>query len=177
LKVGSGEGTFFRKFPPRERLVERVIRREEIHTGPFAHLFPDLVLDLGSVAGYRPVCLPSHGCPGEVVTRLSGADLLGRKGRSLPGCHSPDGVLFVAGDGVPAGRGIRARLEDVAPVVAALAGVPGAPWFEGTTPRGLPAGPVGSAGSAAHDRRVPAAYTQSEERAVAERLRLLGYLE
>ncbi len=176
--------------PDGRPLIERVIRREDLHSGPMAHLFPDLVLELRLLGGHRPVCLPSGGRTGPVVTRLKGRDLLGRKGRSLPGCHTPEGVLLVAGEGVEAGSRIRAGLEDVAPVVAALAGVPAAAWFEGEPPPELPVlrdallreeaarGERRSPGrGAAPGSEAGSGYSDEEERAIAERLRLLGYLE
>lgn len=171
--------------PDGTRLIARVIRREEVHTGPLAHLFPDLLLELGQPGGYTPACLPSYGRPGEVVSRLAGKDLLGRKGRSLPGCHTEQGVLIVA-DGAGANRVERggvvkgARLEDVAPVVVALAGdgLPAAPWFAGAPPEGLP-GPAGAdpGAPAARQARGETAYEAADERVIAERLRRLGYLE
>jgi predicted AlkP superfamily phosphohydrolase/phosphomutase len=164
--VGGPDGT---------PLIQRVIGRDELHRGPLAHLFPDMILELHPIDGYTPVCLPSEGRTGPVVDRLRGADLLGRKGRSLPGCHTQEGILMVAGEGVTVGASLRASLEDVAPVVAALAGSPGADWFEGGPVEGLPC-PVGVKGSRAKSTG-QGSYTPEEERAIAERLRLLGYLE
>ena len=72
-------------------LVRRAIPREELHAGPLAHRFPDLVIELDEVDGHTPVCLPSEGRSGPAVSRLAGDELLGRKGRSMPGCHTPFG--------------------------------------------------------------------------------------
>ncbi len=165
--------------PDGEPVVKRVIRRDDLHRGPYSHIFPDVVLELHPVDGHLPVCLPSAGRAGDVVTRLEGTELLGRKGRSLPGCHTPDGVLIVVGEGARAGGSTTARLEDVAPVVSALAGTPGAPWFEGSPLHGLPHGAAHPEGEAPGSRadRAETSYTPDEERAIAERLRLLGYLE
>jgi predicted AlkP superfamily phosphohydrolase/phosphomutase len=166
--------------PDGRGLVRRVIPREEIHRGPFAHLFPDLVVELEEHDGYAPVCLPSRGRSGPIVTRLTGADLLGRKGRSLPGRHSRDGILIARGDRVPRGGRIDgARVEDVASVISALAGAPEASWFEGRIPRGLTR--LAMARPAEMDDGLAPtsnrAYDRSEERVVAERLRKLGYLD
>jgi predicted AlkP superfamily phosphohydrolase/phosphomutase len=178
--------------PDGTRLIARVIRREEVHRGPLAHLFPDLLLELERPGGYTPACLPSRGRPGEVVVRLAGKDLLGRKGRSLPGCHTDQGVLIVAGarerehlrgtDRVASGVEVSgARLEDVAPVVVALAGegIAAAPWFTGSPPAGLPrpAAPVAGAAGAGRGGAAGASYAPADSRVIAERLRRLGYLE
>jgi predicted AlkP superfamily phosphohydrolase/phosphomutase len=166
--------------PAGRSLVRRVIRREEIHQGPLLSLFPDLMLELEAADGYAPVCLPSGATSGDPVTVLDGADLLGRKGRSLPGGHAPDGVLIVASQAARAGARIRsARIHDVAPIVTALAGVAPAPWFEGRVPDGALASAGGElaaddGGLAPRARR---AYDRSEERVVAARLRRLGYLD
>lgn len=150
-------------FEDGRRLVERVVRREELHAGPHRARFPDLVVELRDVHGYAPVCLPSR-ASGPVVERLAARDLLGRKGRSMPGCHAPDGILVVAGPGQP--RGDRpASIEQIAPLACALLGVPPAPWFGGA--------PGGGGFPNPHDR----AYTLAEQRAVAARLQRLGYLE
>lgn len=166
--------------PEGRPLVRRVIPREEIHRGPLARLFPDLVIDLAEPGGYAPVCLPSRGRGGAVVSRLAGADLLGRKGRSLPGRHAPEGILIARGPEVPGGAAVGdARIEDAACVVAALAGVPRASWFTGAVPAGL--GRLRAAPpSESRDRLAPIpvrAYDRAEERVVAERLRRLGYLD
>jgi predicted AlkP superfamily phosphohydrolase/phosphomutase len=138
-------------------LVERVLRREELHTGPHARRFPDLTVLLRDVDGYTPACLPSRG-PGPSVTRLEGAALIGRKGRSMPGCHAPNGILVVALPGAepPAIPGV--GIEGVAKLACDLLRVPG-----------LDAAPVACTSASA--------YTLAEERAVAARLRGLGYLE
>ncbi len=141
-------------------VVDRVIPREELHRGPHARLFPDLTVVLRDVDGYAPACLPSRG-PGLAVRRLAPDERVGRKGRSMPGCHGPLGVLVVArpGGGAPDVRGL--AIHDVAGLACDLLGAPRAPWLAG----------CGSA-TAAFSR-----YTLAEERAVAGRLRGLGYLE
>jgi predicted AlkP superfamily phosphohydrolase/phosphomutase len=166
--------------PDGSPLVKRVIRREDLHQGPYFHLFADLCIEFNQLNGYAPVCLPSRGKPGESVSVLKGAQLLGRKGRSLPGCHTPHGILIAAGRNIPENTTISANIIDVAPMVTALAGVPRAPWFEGrdighqsqfqqTTDAPYTAGNPPSS-------QIPG-YSPSEERIVAERLKRLGYLE
>lgn len=160
-------------------IVKRVIPREEIHSGPLAHLFPDLLLELRRFDGHTPVCLPSDGRAGAVLSRLAPTELLGRKGRSLPGCHTSEGVLIAAGPGVPVGDEVSARLEDVAPLVTSLVGAPRASWFEGVPPFGLPLtkGADESGVKVTRAGETKTSYTAAEERVIAERLRLLGYLE
>jgi predicted AlkP superfamily phosphohydrolase/phosphomutase len=161
-------------------LVKRVIRREDLHRGPYAHLFADLSIEFHRPNGYAPVCLPSRGTPGEPVSLLKGAQLLGRKGRSLPGCHTPHGILIATGQNIPVNTNISANIIDVAPLVTALAGVPKAPWFEGNEVIDLPQVQDRIKKSYPEDTQpassVPG-YSPSEERIVAERLKRLGYLE
>jgi predicted AlkP superfamily phosphohydrolase/phosphomutase len=154
-------------------LVDRVLRRDEVHPGPLRGRFPDLVVELRDAGGYAPVCLPSR-APGPAVGRLAGRELLGRKGRSMPGCHAPFGMLIAAGAGERrdlAGAGI----EDVAPLVCELLGVPAAPWFgrRDAQEPGVGRARRGAGLAARSDR----AYTLAEQRTVAARLRRLGYLE
>jgi predicted AlkP superfamily phosphohydrolase/phosphomutase len=160
-------------------LVRAVHRREDLHRGAAAHLFPDLIVEPEPAAGFTPVFLPSRGRTGPVVERLAPEELLGRKGRSMPGCHTRCGVLAVAGPGIAPGAIEGARLPDATAVVADLTGVPAAPWFEGGIPRGLPGfRPLAGGAVAPPWTGGPArAYNPAEERAVARRLRDLGYLE
>ncbi|MCP4679688.1 MAG: sulfatase-like hydrolase/transferase [Deltaproteobacteria bacterium] len=163
--------------PDGSRLVRRVIRREDIHMGRFAHLFPDILIEFENPDGYTPICLPSRG-PGTPISRLKKTDLLGRKGRSLPGCHTRNGILMAVGRSIPKNLSTTARIEDVAPLVTALSGVPAAPWFEGKCPDA-----VSSIDSISKHQNFfdanssPSTYTAGEERVVAERLKRLGYLE
>ncbi len=161
-------------------LVKRVIRREDLHRGPYAHRFADLCIEFNQPNGYTPVCLPSRGKPGDSVSVLKGAQLLGRKGRSLPGCHTPHGILIATGNSIPANTTVSASIVDVAPMITALAGVPRAPWFEG---RDI-ADPsqVQHSSDTSHTAAIPPSsqvpgYSAAEERIVAERLKRLGYLE
>jgi predicted AlkP superfamily phosphohydrolase/phosphomutase len=161
-------------------LVRRAIPREEIHGGPLINLFPDVILELDEPGGHAPVCLPSSGRPGPAVSRIPKAELLGRKGRSLPGRHTADGILVVYRPGAPSGGEIEgARIEDVAFAIAALARAPAAPWFEGRIPDGLSGldDPVRAADCVGVAPTPARAYDRAEERVVAERLRRLGYLE
>jgi predicted AlkP superfamily phosphohydrolase/phosphomutase len=155
-------------------LVGRVLRREEVHPGPYRARFPDLTIELCDVDGYAPVCLPSR-ASGPVVDRLAAHELLGRKGRSMPGCHAPEGILIVAGGPAPRDQA-PAFIEDVAPLVCGILGVPAAPWFERrdtAIERGKPRSAARYGFPNPRDR----AYTLAQQRTVAARLQRLGYLE
>jgi predicted AlkP superfamily phosphohydrolase/phosphomutase len=158
------------------RLVAEVLRREDLHRGAYARLFPDLTLALARPGGHTPSCLPSRGEAGPAVTHIEGAALLGAKGRSLPGCHTPEGLLVAAGPGIPEGASVRARIEDVADLICALAGAPRAFWFEGRSPEGLPRSAPDPSNAAPHLAPERRPYTDAEERVVAARLKNLGYL-
>ncbi|MCU0664658.1 MAG: alkaline phosphatase family protein [Myxococcota bacterium] len=157
------------------RLVRDVVPREELHQGPLAHLLPDLWIELETLDGYEPVCLPSSTSQGHTVRRLREAERLGRKGRSLPGCHSAHGLFSLHGRGAPWGRHGDIALQDTAPTLMSALGLPPAPWFEGTTRFDLEA-PSPSSWTAV-DAPLPAPYAPDEERLVAQRLRRLGYLD
>jgi len=90
----------------------------------------------------------------------------------MPGCHAAAGILIAAGPGTEELHLEGAAIEEVAPLVCRLLGVPPAPWFERRAEEGRE--------RSAHGRVPPGiarAYTLSQERAVAARLRGLGYLE
>jgi len=163
--------------PAGDRLVGRVVRREELHRGPLAHLFPDVSLVLHRPGGFTPACLPSRGRSGEVVVTIPQNELLGRKGRSLPGCHTDQGVLFVAGAGVEPGALAEASLEQVAPTVAAMAGARSARWFSAPIHPQLPRSAAVGGETKCEREGAGEAYSASDEQVIAERLRRLGYLE
>lgn len=110
----------------------------------------------------------------------------------LPGNHRPDGIVALAGCGLAPGRRLKARLEDVAPTVLALFGLP-APetmvgrTLEGVTPAAAPASgsrttpaPVPAPAAAAAAVAAPAAgfeHSAEEQELIERRLRELGYLE
>lgn len=166
--------------PSGTRLVNRVIRREEIHHGAHLHRFPDLILDLANIDGFTPVCLSSRARSGDPVGRLEPDAMLGRKGRSMPGCHTPYGVLLMNGPGVPNKQIEGARIHDVPVLMCGATKTPAAPWFEGTSPRGLMVPPNQKKADRINDlvsKETTRSYTRAQEKVVAERLRKLGYLE
>ncbi len=166
--------------PDGARLVHSVIRREEIHHGAHLHRFPDLILELANVDGFTPVCLSSRARNGNPVERLESDAMLGRKGRSMPGCHTPDGILMLNGPGVPQKQIEGARIHDVPMLICAATNTPAAPWFEGTSPHGLMKPPKEKKTDRSNDlvsKETTRSYTRAQEKVVAERLRRLGYFE
>ncbi|MDJ0761549.1 MAG: alkaline phosphatase family protein [Myxococcota bacterium] len=169
------------KGPGGSQLIDRVMPRESIHSGRYVYLFPDIIIEPARPGGgYTPAFLPSKGRVSPITARLNPADQLGPKGRSLPGCHTPIGILIAAGQGLPRDERVTAHIQDVAPLITSIAGVSPAPWFEGQCP--IPMGPTKTIPSIdcptnnSSNSSQPG-YTAAEERIVAERLKRLGYLE
>ena len=106
--------------------------------------------------------------------------MLGRKGRSMPGCHTPDGILLLSGPGVPDAQIEGARIPDVPMLICAATNSPAAPWFEGTSPCGFMELPEQKKADRTNDlvsKETTRSYTRTQEKVVAERLRRLGYFE
>jgi predicted AlkP superfamily phosphohydrolase/phosphomutase len=150
------------KLPGGEPVVARARRREEVYEGPFVQRAPDVVVELGSEAGYglslvpTPWRDPGRDGPATGLRRLEDGELAGGKGRGTNGVHTKNGIWIATGPGaplLPPGGG----LVDVAPALLRALGVPG----------------DGAPGRAGRRRD----YTPEEEAAVRARLRALGYLE
>jgi predicted AlkP superfamily phosphohydrolase/phosphomutase len=102
---------------------------------------------------------------------------------NLPGTHRPEGIVALAGTGLPAGRTLEADLRDVAPTVLTMFGLPVPEVMEGR--------PIGTAGShaaatlrqdgpsspIAGPHRPQFDYTPEEQAIIEQRLADLGYLE
>lgn len=160
-----------------QRIIERVIPRDELYRGPFAERAPDFVLELALDRGYTWNLMPSASAPpGTGPIRMLGEEeKLGRKGRSLAGSHRPRGLYVAAGPRVRATGEVDARIADATATLLARMGV--APPKEmsgrvlretlrsGGAPRAvLPEAPVERAGGA------DLARTEA-------RLRALGYVD
>lgn len=144
-------------------VVKRAWRRDELYAGPWVHRAPDILLELALENGYSHSILRSRG--GDAVRRLRPDEYLGGKERGMTGNHRPTGVLFLSR---PVSA-TAARLEDIAPTVLGVLGVPG-PAMEGRNLLGPGLPPV--AGDTAGPERP---YGPAEEQEIQERLRGLGY--
>lgn len=97
-------------------LIRAVHRREGAGCGA------DLYLEPAWLAGYRPCFLPSLG-PGAAVRVMEEGELRGGRGRGMPGVHHPDGVIALAGAGVPR-RALHVTLPEVGASIPNLMGLP-----------------------------------------------------
>lgn len=160
-------GTFCREVCERLAswpVVRKAWRRDEVYHGPYADRAPDILLELALEEGYSHSCLRAR--RGPSFRRLEPAEYLGGKERGMNGNHRQEGVLFLS---IPTVAGA-ARIEDVAPTVLSIAGVP-SPGMDGVS---LVGGPV--TGSMPFECAA-GAYSPEEARQVEDRLRALGYFE
>jgi predicted AlkP superfamily phosphohydrolase/phosphomutase len=153
-----------------ERVVEQVIRREEVYAGRHLDRTPDLIL---RTAGMRTLAF-GHADFGShrLVEPIQG----------MTGHHRPDGVLLLHGPGVAPGRRLEgASILDVAPTVLWLMGQPVPSAMDG---RALAAA-FADEWQAAHPVRTTeraidrdaddTAYTDADEASIRERLKGFGY--
>jgi predicted AlkP superfamily phosphohydrolase/phosphomutase len=160
--------------------VARVWRREELYTGPCVGFAPDVLIELGCTAqGYTYNLASSRGRPGRAWTALDPNRWQGGKLAGLSGTHRQQGIYVVAGPRVRvSGVTAAARMEQIAPTLLSLCGVPYAPaFFDGET---LCTGVSRTAGGSEADKFDPNThrpYSLEEEAEVERRLRALGYLD
>jgi predicted AlkP superfamily phosphohydrolase/phosphomutase len=146
--------------------VARAVSRREVYDGPWVADAPDILIEPAAENGYPHACLRARGGPS--FRRLRPGEHAGGKERGMNGVHRPEGVLVLS-EKTTAGA---ATLEDVAPTVLAVLGVP-APPMDGTPLLGT----LTEAGAEVSELQAPVPSDEAGEAAVAERLRALGYLE
>jgi predicted AlkP superfamily phosphohydrolase/phosphomutase len=151
------------------RVVERVLRGQDIYHGPYASNGPDLVAE--------PAEDYTFGAPSLVAHRSVFTDIDFEL--EIPGGHHPDGILIWAGAGVHAGRTVHANLMDVTPTVLARLNVPLPDHMDGKVLTDLsdtllkttfqPWEPGEKVG-------MDEAYSDEDKEALRQRLEGLGYL-
>ncbi|OLC55792.1 MAG: hypothetical protein AUH92_01425 [Acidobacteria bacterium 13_1_40CM_4_69_4] len=155
-----------------QRVVRRVMTREEAFPGPHAHLAADLTLVLRDF-GFVSVTRSEE----TVKTR-----------REVAGVHNPRGIFVAAGPGIRRGEAVEdLSILDVTPALMHSLGQPVPQEFEGRLPVEIfeLAHAVRAAGAVSARRAHAPAEVHAEvavmdaegEATVMERLRALGYLE
>jgi hypothetical protein len=147
---------------------------EAYHLDPAREGYPDLI------------ALPDD--PYWVRTRLTGDGSWVTPDPNLPGTHRPEGIVALAGAGLPPGRSLKARLIDVTPTILSLLGLSipahiegrpiteAAPEVEASQPR-MPVRKDGPAETISGPRQKPFEYSDEEQAILEQRLADLGYLE
>lgn len=160
---------------------------EARHPETAAPLFPT-VIDLAARHGIDPcaegypdlLALPDE--PYWVRTKLGpGSDWV-EPDPNLPGTHRPLGVIALHAPGIAHGRRLEARLQDVAPTVLSLFGLPVPEHIEGralscvrTATPSTRLDPAEAPYQGTHQPHFD--YTEEEQAIIEQRLADLGYLE
>jgi predicted AlkP superfamily phosphohydrolase/phosphomutase len=164
-------------------LFPRIIATADAyHLDPAREGYPDLI------------ALPDD--PYWVRTKLTPGRSWVEADANLPGTHRPEGIVALAGAGLPIGRSLAANLCDVTPTVLALLGQPIPGHIEGRSMLGTAASPIVSTPIAADNvrgfqaarqdppegpidgpHRRPFDYSPEEQAIIEQRLADLGYLE
>jgi predicted AlkP superfamily phosphohydrolase/phosphomutase len=159
-------------------VVDKVLRREDLCSGPYSVQVPDILLELRNPDGYSYAAQSSKaGAEGEPLRRLEQAEMTGARGTSMAGAHRAHGICVLHGADVRPGDYACGRLADAGATVLALlglapaAGADGRAWSDAlATDRELVAGsPLASAEVEEYDR--------AAAHEVEQRLRALGYVE
>lgn len=154
-------------------LVEKVLERDDLYSGPHAHLAPDLVAVLGDW-NYRTIGLYDF-TTNKLISPAFGPT----------GDHRMEGIFIGSGPGFLAGsKPDGADLLDIAPTVLHLLGVPvpedmdGRVLTEVLDPSLAPPIAAGPTAPPSPPAEPPAgvAYSEEEDAAIQQRLADLGYL-
>ncbi len=152
-------------------LVEEVHRREKVFSGPYASKAPDLIL----------VMRPEYSC----VESLGGEAAVEPSVPFRSGDHRREGIFLAHGPDFAPGRFRESlHIEDAAPLLMWLVGLPVPEGMDGMVPAGIlkrealvkrpvRIGPIGEGELAP---AMPHGLTAEEESALEEHLRGLGYL-
>ena len=110
--------TRFRMLNKEKRIIKRVVRRDEVHSGPYIHLSPEIYVE----------CEP-HVLLSNAPVRFR--DLFKRpsvgpvNNRTLPAYHSTLGIFIAWGEGIKKGKTLEEiHLVDFAPTVMSDLGLP-----------------------------------------------------
>ncbi len=150
-------------------IVDRVVRREEVFSGPYALYGPDLQVILD---GYRCISFPLFATTPQLFTEQIRGD---------SGCHRREGMFLAAGPGIVQGiRSEPASILDLAPTIMYLLGLPVPPEMDGkplTDILAQPHEPVYAEVGASYAIDPETGLTPEQTAEIEERLRGLGYLE
>jgi predicted AlkP superfamily phosphohydrolase/phosphomutase len=186
------------------KVVEAVRRREDVFDGPFAHRYPDLLLELRRPDGYAYAAGSSRaGSEREWLRRLRADESKGAKGSAMSGVHSRWGMAVLSGPAAATSdtdEDATCTLPDLGVTVLSLAGVASDSSLQGRSLAGVGTDEskqvrgARDASGVSRQRCAPAAggadcapgaagtatgvteYTQEEASEVENRLRALGYL-
>ena len=156
-----------------EPLVEKVLERDDLYSGPQSHLAPDLVAVLGDW-NYRTIGLYDF-TTNKLISPAFGPT----------GDHRMEGIFIGTGPGFKAGsKPDGADLLDIAPTVLHLLGVPVPDDMDGrvltevldpSVAQPVAVGAI-SAPSPAAEEPADVAYSEEEDAEIQQRLADLGYL-
>ncbi len=161
-----------------ERVVERAYRREEIYTGPFVNVSPDLRVVWQEYAQERRI----HCAAGDLWANAC----WGLSGQT--GDHAPVGIFIAGGRNSARGMQIRgAQIIDIAPTVLHALGVAVPAEMDGRVlgevfasefrPASSPAPEIMADEAQGAAPAAGLAYSADEQAQVEERLKALGYLD
>jgi predicted AlkP superfamily phosphohydrolase/phosphomutase len=163
-----------------QRLIEAVLRREDLYQGPYAHLAPDLLVVPRDYAYHVSKKLLSSRNP-SVFTNQGAW-------QGTTGTHRRGGILILRGPGVQPGVELHgAKITDVVPTLLYLLDLPLPDDLDGTilTPAldeelvrdRLPRSCAGEVGESPEADQESAIYGGDEAELMEQRLRDLGYVE
>ena len=156
-----------------ERLIDRAYKREELYSGPYVHLAPDIQ--------FTPIDM-SLQPRGETV----GKEILIKPNDFSPGLHRMNGILLMEGEGIKENFRIEgAHIIDIAPTILYFMGVPVPNDMDGKvitsciTDDYLKENTIALSeyqSSASDGIEEGKAYTDQEEEQLKEALKGLGYI-
>jgi predicted AlkP superfamily phosphohydrolase/phosphomutase len=153
------------------RILEGAYRREDLYSGEFAELAPDIVLVLNAEYEFGP------GTARRSLSRVSASRV-----RRSSANHRPDGILAMAGPGIKEGSRLgRACLIDVPATILWALGLEVPEEMDGRVlteafDDELAARHPVRRGSVTNQHASDGVYSRDEERQLAAHLRDLGYL-
>lgn len=152
-------------------IVARASRREDLFEGPYVDDIPDILVEL------QPAYTGGSALQGDLATPLPLAEL-----SAYSGSHSPTGLFVFNGPGLRRGQWLEgAHIQDLAPTLMHIMGLPVASWMDGRVLQGVfDPSALRPAVYAEYDvaERDPnsAGLSEAEEEAIRAQLAGLGYL-